>query len=81
MAYVSHERLAQPSLQDDTAKLSERFSSQPDEFISAKEAGAILRQGEGAIRQKLNEGKIRGLKVGGRIWIWKPSLKNVMTEY
>lgn len=61
--------------------LSLHFQRHPEEFISVKDAAALLRQTPGAIREKVRQHKLHGVKVGGSVWIWRPSLDDFIVTY
>ena len=61
--------------------LRERFFTTKEGFCPVKDAADRLGVTEGAVRQMLQEGRIQGLKAGGRIWIWKPSVDDLVREY
>ncbi|PWU05350.1 MAG: hypothetical protein C5B51_14795 [Terriglobia bacterium] len=55
-------------------KLQDRFIQHPEEFLGVGEAAGILRKTDGAVRSLVRERRLRGVKVGGTVWLWKPSL-------
>ena len=58
--------------------LKRRFATHLDEFITIRQAACVLGRSETDVQQEIEAGKIEGVTMGSFLWVWKPSLENIL---
>jgi excisionase family DNA binding protein len=56
------------------------FFDHPELFADVKECAAALKKAETTVRRWVAYGKLKGVRVGRTIWIYRPSLQMAIEE-
>lgn len=49
-------------------------------FLTVKEAASILAKKASSVRRMIDEDKLKGVKVGGTWWVYRPSLEELVQD-
>jgi excisionase family DNA binding protein len=60
--------------------LIEVFLTSRNEFLTVKEAADLLGKGQTTIRTWIDTGKLQALRVGGTLYVYKGSLRQVIED-
>jgi excisionase family DNA binding protein len=56
------------------------FFEHPEDFVDVSECAAALKKAETTVRRWVAYGKLRGVRVGRTLWIYRPSLQAAIEE-